>query len=57
MIMNGSTTHIKVIFEYEETDEVCFFIKKAVKKTSDFLTTLCGGLATLSRQHSARVTQ
>ena len=36
MIMNGSTTHIKVILEYEETDEVCFFIKKSVKKTSDF---------------------
>ncbi len=36
MIMNGSTTHIKDILGYEETDVVCFFIKKAVKKTSDF---------------------
>ena len=26
--MNASTTLIKVILEYEETDEVCFFIKK-----------------------------
>ena len=30
------TTLIKVILEYEETDEVCFFIKKSVKKQEIF---------------------